>query len=102
VFERPLHGPGTRRGWNFEPAALLRWKRPIFSPSLEYYGEIESLTVAPHAQPELHQLFVGGDWQVQPRFAINMGFGFNLADRGPGLVVKTRLEWDTGAKKKKD
>jgi len=27
VFERALHGPGARRGWNFEPAALVRLKR---------------------------------------------------------------------------
>jgi hypothetical protein len=41
--------PGTEHGWNFEPALLLRWKRPAFSPSLEYYGEIESINVTPHA-----------------------------------------------------
>src|SRR5258708_4526517 len=27
VIERALHGPGTRHGWNFEPASLLRLKR---------------------------------------------------------------------------
>jgi hypothetical protein len=31
---------------------LLRWKRPVFSPSLEYYGEIDSINVPPRAQPE--------------------------------------------------
>jgi hypothetical protein len=36
VFECALYGPGIERGWNFEPALLLRWKRPVFSPSLEY------------------------------------------------------------------
>jgi hypothetical protein len=36
VFERVLHGPGTERGSNFEPALLVRRKRPAFSPSLEY------------------------------------------------------------------
>src|SRR5271157_71319 len=56
VFERALHGPGTGHGWNFEPALLLRWKRQALSPSLEYYGEIESINVRPRAQPEVHQL----------------------------------------------
>jgi len=94
VFERALHGPGTRHGWNVEPAMLLRWNRKSFSPSLEYYGEIESINVRPRAQPEAHQLFVGGDWKAGPVFSINVGAGFDLGHRGPGLVLKTRLEWD--------
>jgi hypothetical protein len=94
VFERALHGPGTRRGWNFEPAALLRWKRKVFSPSLEYYGEIESINVPPRAQPEVHQLFAGGDWDVRPGFSINIGGGFDLGNRGPGFVLKSRFQWD--------
>jgi len=94
VFERALHGPGTERGWNFEPALLLRWKRTVFSPSLEYYGEIESINAVPRAQPEVHQLFVGGDWQVSQLFLVNLGVGFDLSPLGPGIVLKTRLEWD--------
>lgn len=96
VFERALHGPGTRRGWNFEPALLLRWKRKEFSPSFEYYGEVESITTRPHAQPEVHQLFAGGDWDVKPGFSINLGVGFDLTNRGPGVVLKSRFEWHWG------
>ena len=94
VFERALHGPGTRRGWNFEPAMLLRLKRRVFSPSIEYYGEVESLNVRPRAQPETHQLFLGGDWRLTEIFSINLGTGFDLSSNGPGLVFKSRLEWD--------
>jgi hypothetical protein len=93
VFERALHGPGTSRGWNFEPAALLRWKREKFAPSIEYYGEIESINIVPRAQPEVHQLFVGGDWQLKPDFLINLGVGFDIGGRGPGVVLKSRFEW---------
>lgn len=96
VFERALDGPGTRHGWNFEPAMLLRWKRPVFSPSLEYYGEIESINIPPRAQPEVHQLFAGGDWRVRPKFMINLGLGFDLGSSGPGLVLKSRFEWHWG------
>jgi len=94
VFERALHGPGTLRGWNFEPAMLLRWKRRTFSPSVEYYGEIESINVLPRAQPEVHQLFLGGDWKLTPAFSVNLGAGFDLGPRGPGVVLKSRFEWD--------
>jgi hypothetical protein len=94
VMERALHGPGTRRGWNFEPAMLLRWKRKEFSPSLEYYGGIESINVRPRGQPSVHQLFAGGDWEVKHGFSVNLGLGFDLGSRGPGVVLKSRFQWD--------
>ena len=94
VFERAMYGPGRRHGWNFEPALLARWKRKPFSPSLDYYGEIESINVPPRAQPEVHQLFVGGDWELRPGFSVNLGLGFDLGSNGPGVVLKSRFEWD--------
>jgi hypothetical protein len=97
VFERALHGPGTARGWNFEPAVLARWKRPSFSPSLEYYGAIESINARPRAQPEVHQLFVGGDWEAAPKLSVNLGVGFDLGGRGPGVIIKSRFEFHWGS-----
>ena len=94
VFERALRGPGTRHGWNFEPALLLRLKRRVFSPSVEYYGGIESINVHPRAQPEVHQVFLGGDWRVTGIFSVNVGVGFVLGPHGPGAILKTRFEWD--------
>jgi hypothetical protein len=93
--------PRRQERWNFEPAVLLRWKRPVFSPSLEYYGEIESINAPPRAQPEVHQLFVGSDWQTsksttQPKFMVNLGVGFDLPGNGPGIVLKSRFEWHWG------
>jgi hypothetical protein len=75
---------------------LLRWKRKTFAPSLEYYGEIESINIRPRAQPEVHQLFAGGDWQVKPAFSINLGIGFDVGARGPGVILKSRFEWHWG------
>jgi hypothetical protein len=61
---------------------------------LNIYSEIESLNVPPRAQPEVHQLFIGGDWRASAISSINLGLGFNLGARGPGIIVKTRFEWD--------
>jgi hypothetical protein len=55
-----------RRGWNAEPALLLRLKRPVFSPSVEYYGEIESINVPPRAQPEVHESLLAATGARRP------------------------------------
>ena len=68
-----------------------------FSPSLEYYGEVESISARPFAQPEVHQIFLGGDWRLTPGFSVNLGAGFDLGDRGPGVVLKSRFEWHWGS-----
>jgi hypothetical protein len=47
----------------------------------------------------VHQLFAGGDWEVREGFSINLGVGFDLGDRGPGVVLKSRFEWHWGAQK---
>lgn len=96
VVERALHGPGTRRGWNFEPALLVRWKRVKFAPSVEYYGAVESVNVRPKAQPQVHQIFVGGDQEVSSALTVNMGVGFDIGGQGPGVVVKAKFEWHRG------
>ncbi|HEY3827169.1 MAG TPA: hypothetical protein VGL82_21590 [Bryobacteraceae bacterium] len=67
----------------FNPVFERAIRGRVFSPSIEYYGEIESISARPHAQPETHQMFLGGDWEVKPQFTINLGLGFDLGDRGP-------------------
>ena len=73
---------------------LIRWKRKKFSPLIEYYGEVDNIDIRPRAQPEVHQIFLGGDWQVSKGFAVNLGTGFDVGGRGPGVVLKSRFEWD--------
>jgi hypothetical protein len=31
---------------------------------------------------------------------VNAGLGFDIGNRGPGIVLKTRLEWDWGERRK--
>jgi len=31
---------------------------------------------------------------------VNMGLGFDLGDRGPGVILKSRFEWHWGRKTK--
>jgi hypothetical protein len=38
--------------------------------------------------------FLGGDWRITPIFSVNLGMGFDLIPRGPGIVFKSCFEWD--------
>jgi hypothetical protein len=42
----------------------------------------------------VHQIFLGGDLKAGEIFTVNMGVGFDVGHNGPGVVVKSRLEWD--------
>lgn len=88
---------GRNRAWVESGAGLaIALEAGALCASLEYYGEIPSVNVPPRAQPQVHQLFVGGDWEVKLEFSINMGLGFDLGNNGPGVVLKSRFEWDGG------
>jgi hypothetical protein len=61
VFARALHGPGTRNGWSFEPAARLAYKlNDRFSPSLEYYSETIPFPTELPVHEQIHQFLPGG------------------------------------------
>jgi hypothetical protein len=92
VIERATRGPGTSHGWKFEPALLLRWKRKRFSPSLEYYGEIESINTPAARSTRSASVVPWRRLRTEFPFQVNLGTGFDLAGRGPGTVVKSRFE----------
>lgn len=90
VFERDLHGPGIREGWNFEPAARVAYEASKrISPSLEYYSAIT---------PRFHQLLPGADWQITEDLLWSFGVGMGLTSTEPRLVFKSRFEFSFGKK----
>jgi hypothetical protein len=34
--------------------------------------------------------------RARPMFGVNLGLGFDLGDRGPGIILKSRFEWHWG------
>jgi len=63
---------------------------------LNITGEIPSINVPPRAQPQLHQLFAGGDWAIRQGFSVNMGIGFDLGSNGPGLIPQEQVRVGLG------
>jgi hypothetical protein len=101
VFSRALHGPGTRQGWEFEPAARVAYgdsdmKRAV--PYLEWYSELGSLPALTSLSSQTHQLFPGLDLKLAENLLWSLGIGVGLTSSEPRLVYKSRLEFSFGRK----
>jgi hypothetical protein len=97
VFERALHGPGIRGGWNFEPAARVAYElNERFSPSLEYYSELGPVASFLPAGQQVHQILPGGDWKVAKKVLWSFGVGVGATAAGNRIVYKSRIEIEFG------
>lgn len=99
VFERALHGPGVRDGWNFEPAGRVAYEAEgRFSPSLEYYSSWGPLPDFLPVRQQFHQILPGGDIKLNERAIVSIGVGVAITPAGSRVVLKTRVEITFGHK----
>jgi hypothetical protein len=90
VFERALHGPGTRDGWALEPSARIGWQAwRTLTPSIEYYGS---------PRQQFHMLFPGADWKIGDRLTWSFGLGVGTTGTGSQVILKSRIEFEFGPK----
>ncbi len=99
VFERALHGPGTRNGWDFEPSGRLAWQAwPTLTPSIEYYGYTGPVgNLLPRGE-QIHLIFPGADWKIGERLTWSFGVGLGATDTGSRVILKSRIEFEFGRK----
>ena len=99
VFERALHGPGTRAGWNFEPAARIGYDvSERFTPSLEYYSGWGPVPSFVPISEQFHQILPGGDVKLAKNVVWSFGVGVGATSAGNRLVYKSRIEVSFGGK----
>lgn len=101
VFARALHGPDTRNGWQFEPAARAAYgdsDTQRATPYLEWYSELGPLPAFVAGTMQVHQLFPGVDLRFTDNLLWSAGVGVGLTPAGPRLVYKSRLEYSFGRK----
>src|ERR1700679_4000863 len=97
VFERALHGPGTRNGWDFEPSGRLAWQAwRTLTPSIEYYGYMGPAgNLLPPGQ-QIHLLFPGADWKIGQRRTWSFAVGLGTTGTGSQVILKSRIEFESG------
>jgi hypothetical protein len=99
VFERALHGTGTRNGWDFEPSGRLAWQAwRTLTPSIEYYGYLGPVGNFLPRDQQIHLLFPGADWKIGERLTWSFGVGLGTTDTGSRVIFKSRIEFEFGKK----
>jgi hypothetical protein len=99
IFERALHGPGTSRGWNFEPAIRVGYEASKrFTPSLEYYSSAGPVPGFLPLTEQIHVFFPGADLRFGERVVWSLGVGIGATSAGNRIVYKSRLEVQFGRK----
>jgi hypothetical protein len=92
VLGRALRGPGTSEGWDFEPGVRFAYATTRkLDLSLEYYGSTGPITNFLPKNEQVHQLFPGGDYQLNDHVVFNFGIGVGMTDAGNRLVYKSRV-----------
>lgn len=100
VFERALHGPGTRNGWDFEPSGRLAWQaRRTLTPSVEYYGYMGPVGNFRPPGQQIHLFFPGADWKIGEHLTWSFGVGLGATDTGSRVMLKSRIEFEFGRKR---
>ncbi len=99
VFSHSLQSTGPR-GWIFEPAARIGWQvSRRLTPSVEYYGSWGPLDQIYPLRTQIHQILPGGDLRLGEHLTWSFGVGVGLTPATTGLVLKSHLEYEFGARK---
>ncbi|MBI1787566.1 MAG: hypothetical protein HYR60_08455 [Acidobacteria bacterium] len=92
TFVRALRGPGTKEGWEFEPAFRAGWEvNKRWDASAEYYGSTGPVTGFFPVREQAHIFYPGFDFKASERVAWNLGIGVAATPAGNRLTFKTRL-----------
>ena len=99
VFERALHGPGARDGWNFEPAFRIGYEAgKHITPSVEYYSSAGPLPSFLPLDEQIHLFFPGADIKLRENILWSVGVGLAATPAGSQLIFKSRIEIEFGRK----
>ncbi len=97
VFERAVHGPGIRDGWNFEPAFRIAYAaHKHITPSIEYYSSAGALPSFLPLKQQVHLFFPGADFKLSDNLVWSLGLGLAATPAGSRLIYKSRIEIEFG------
>ena len=89
TLDRALHGPNTRRGFEFSPNFKFSYgvTRKI-AAGIEYYGSFGPITGFDPLREEQHAIFPTIDLDLGPQWEVNFGPGLGLTSSTDRLILK--------------
>jgi hypothetical protein len=95
AFEKPFSGPQTHQGMQFDPSGEIIYNGlwEVFSPALEYYGDMGPIQPLPSISKQQHFLVPALNLNLDPRLEVNLGVGFGLTRASNGAFIKSILGW---------
>jgi hypothetical protein len=89
TFDRAIHGPDVRRGFEFSPNFKLGWDfTKKINGGFEYYGALGPVTGFDPLRDQQQQLFPSIDLNLSPAWEFNFGVGVGMTHGTDHLIVK--------------
>jgi hypothetical protein len=87
--DRALHGPDTRRGWQFSPNFKAGYDiTKKVNAGLEYYGDLGPIGSFDPLRDQQQQILPAFDLNLSPNWEINAGVGVGVTHGTDHLLVK--------------
>jgi hypothetical protein len=95
ILEKALVGPDHNKGFEFQYAAKLsyRWM-PLFSPALEFYGDMGKIDDSDPLRAQQHYIFPAFDMRLPGGWRFNVGAGAGLTRGSDRVIVKANIEFE--------
>jgi len=92
AFERTLHGPGVRDGFDFAPSVKVGYDfTQVVSGGIEYYADYGRFGGFVPTRDQQQQVFLVADLHVSPLWEINFGVGIGATSATDHLIFKAIL-----------
>ena len=86
---RSLHGPDTRRGWQFSPNFKAGYEvTKKVNAGLEYYGNLGPIGSFDPLRDQQQQILPAIDLNLSPNWEVNAGLGVGITQGTDHLLVK--------------
>jgi hypothetical protein len=98
AFERTLHGPGVRDGFDFAPNAKISWDfTKVIAGGIEYYADYGQFSDIHGLHDQQQEFFPAVDLNVSPDWEINFGVGVGATAATDHWIAKViigrRFSW---------
>jgi hypothetical protein len=89
AFERTIHGPDVKNGWQFAPAVKVGYDfTKVVSGGVEYYADYGEIGNFDSLHNQQQQTFLVTDLNVSPKWEINIGAGIGPTAATDRWIIK--------------